>query len=125
MVNYKIYEVAKHIHDITIWQGPTNGTWISLKAWEKLTPEQQQIMQEVSLEAMRKDRDVTIASGEKAIEELKAKGVQFHEFPAEEEAKWREMNPDFFGDFIKEMTEKGRGADAEKAIAIWREVQAN
>ena len=125
MVNYKIYEVAKHIHDITIWQGPTNGTWISLKSWEKLTPEQQQIMQEVSLEAMRKDRDVTIAAGEAAIEELKAKGVQFHDFPAAEEAKWREMNPDFFGDFVKEMAEKGRGEDAEKTIAIWKEIQAN
>ena len=125
MVNYKIYEVAKHIHDITIWQGPTNGTWISLVAWDKLTPEQQQIMQEVSLEAMRKDRDVTIAAGDAAIEELKAKGVQFHEFPAEEEAKWRELNPDFFGDFIAEMKEKGRGEDAEKAVAIWKEIQAN
>lgn len=122
MVNYKIYEVAKHIHEITIWQGPTNGTWISLNAWEKLTPEQQKIMQEVSLEAMHKDRDVTIASGEAAIEELKAKGVQFHEFPAEEEAKWRAANPDFFGDFIAEMAEKGRGADAEKTVMIWKEV---
>lgn len=125
MVNYKIYEVAKHIHHITIWQGPTNGTWISLKSWEKLTPEQQQIMQEVSLEAMRKDRDVTIAAGEAAIEELKAKGVEFHEFPAEEEAKWRAANPDFFADFIADMAEKGRGEDAEKTIAIWKEIQAN
>ena len=125
MVNYKIFEVAKHIHDITIWQGPTNGTWISLKAWEKLSADQQKILQEVSLEAMRKDRDVTIASGAKAIEELKAKGVQFHEFPAAEEAKWREMNPDFFGDFIKEMADKGRGDDAEKMIKLWKEVQAN
>ncbi len=125
MVNYKIYEVAKHLHHITIWQGPTNGTWISLKSWEKLTPEQQTILQEVSLEAMRKDRDVTIAAGAAAIEELKAKGVQFHDFPAEEEAKWRAANPDFFGDFIADMAEKGRGADAEKTIKIWKEIQAN
>ena len=122
MINYKMYEVAKHIHDITIWEGPTNATWISLKAWEKLTPEQQKVIQEVSLEAMRKDRDVTIEAGKKAIEELKAKGVQFHEFPAAEQAKWREMNPDFFADFIKEMEAKGMGDDARKTIEIWNAV---
>jgi len=122
MMNYKMYEVAKHIHTITIWEGPTNATWISLKAWDKLTPQQQKVIQEVSLEAMHKDRDVTIEAGKKAIVDLKAKGVQFHDFPAAEEAKWRELNPDFFADFIKEMEGKGRGDDARKTIKIWKEV---
>lgn len=122
MVNYKMHEVAKHIHEITIWEGPTNATWISLKSWDKLTKEQQKIMQEVSLEAMRKDRDATIAAGKKAIGELKEKGVQFHEFPAAEEMKWRQMNPDFFANFIKDMEAKGRGDDARKTIKIWKEV---
>lgn len=122
MVNYKMYEVAKNIHEITIWEGPTNGTWISLKSWDKLTAAQQKVMQEVSLEAMRKDRDVTIQAGKDAIVELKAKGVQFHEFPAAEEAKWRALNPDFFGNFIKEMEAKGKGDDARKTIKIWKEV---
>ena len=122
MVNYKMYEVAKNIHEITIWEGPTNATWISLKSWDKLTADQQKILQEVSLEAMRKDRDATIEAGKKAIVDLKAKGVQFHEFPAAEEAKWRELNPDFFADFIKEMEAKGKGDDARKTIKIWNEV---
>ena len=122
VLNYKMYEVAKNIMEITIWEGPTNGTWISLKSWDKLTAEQQKILQEVSLEAMRKDRDVTIEAGKTAIVELKAKGVKFHEFPAAEQAKWRELNPDFFGDFIKEMEAKGKGDDARKTIKIWNEV---
>jgi TRAP-type C4-dicarboxylate transport system substrate-binding protein len=122
VLNYKMYEVAKNIHRITIWEGPTNATWISLKAWDKLSADQQKILQEVSLEAMRKDRDATIAAGEAAIAELEAKGVQFHEFPAAEEAKWRELNPDFFGDFIKEMEGLGKGDDARKTIKIWKEV---
>ncbi len=122
MMNYKMYEVAKHIHEITIWEGPTNGTWISLKSWDKLTADQQKVLQQVSLEAMRRDRDVTIEAGKKAIIELKAKGVQFHEFPAAEQAKWRDLNPDFFGNFIKEMAKKGHEADAKKTIKIWKEV---
>ena len=122
ILNYKMYEVAKNVHEITIWEGPTNATWISLHAWDKLTEEQQTIIQEVSLEAMRKDRDATIAAGAAAIGELEAKGVVFHEFPAAEQAKWRELNPDFFGDFIKEMEALGKGDDARKTIAIWKEV---
>ena len=122
VLNYKMYEVAKNIHRITIWEGPTNATWISLKSWDKLTAEQQKILQEVSLEAMHKDRDVTIAAGAAAIAELEAKGVQFHEFPAEEQAKWRELNPDFFADFIEEMEALGTGDDARKTIKIWKEV---
>ena len=122
VLNYKMYEVAKNIHRITIWEGPTNATWISLKSWDKLTAEQQTILQEVSLEAMHKDRDATIAAGAAAIAELEAKGVQFHEFPAEEQAKWRDLNPDFFADFITEMEALGKGDDARKTIKIWKEV---
>ena len=120
--DYKMYEVAKNIHRITIWEGPTNATWISLKSWDKLTAEQQKILQEVSLEAMRMDRDATIAAGAAAIGELEAKGVQFHEFPAAEQAKWRALNPDFFADFITEMEALGKGDDARKTIKIWKEV---
>ncbi len=125
MVSYKIYEVAKHIHHITLWEGPTNAVWISSDIWNGFTDEQRAIVQEISFEAARRDRDQVLAAGEAAIDELKAQGVQFHDFPAEEAEKWRNANPDFFGDFIKDMTELGRGADAEKTIQIWREVVAN
>lgn len=122
VADYKIYEVAKHIMDVVIWLGPSNGTWISLAAWEKMTPEQQKIVEEVSLEAMRRDRDATIAAGEAAVEVLKANGMEFHDFPAEEEAKWRAANPDFFANFIAERAAAGQGADAEKTVEIWRSV---
>jgi TRAP-type C4-dicarboxylate transport system substrate-binding protein len=121
-LNYKFYEVAKHVHDVTIWEGPTAGTWITLSAWDKLSAEQQKIVQEVSLEAMSRDRDMTVAAGEAAIAELKGHGVQFHDFPAADAAKWRELNPDFFGDFIKDMDAKGKGDAARKMIEIWKEV---
>ena len=121
-LNYKWYEVAKHVHRITIWEGPTAGTWITLAAWDKLTADQQKIVQEVSLEAMSRDRDTTLAAGKAAISELEAQGVQFHDFPAADAAKWRELNPDFFGDFIKDMDAKGKGDAARKMIEIWKEV---
>jgi TRAP-type C4-dicarboxylate transport system substrate-binding protein len=122
VVNYKIYEVAKNITNITLWLGPSTGIWISQAAWNKLTPEQQKIMTKTGLEAAERDRDAVMAAGAKAVGTLKSKGVKFHEFPAAEKAKWRSANPDFFADFIKEMSKKGWGDDARKTVAIWKEV---
>jgi TRAP-type C4-dicarboxylate transport system substrate-binding protein len=122
VVNYKIYEVAKHVSDITLWLGPSTGIWISQAAWNKLTAEQQDIMVKTGLEAAERDREAVIAAGKKAISTLESKGVTFHDFPAAEAAKWRAANPDFFADFITEMDKKGWGDDARKTIAIWKEV---
>ncbi len=122
VVNFKIYEVAKHISNITLWLGPSTGIWISQAAWKKLTPAQQDIMVKTGLEAAERDRDAVLAAGEAAVGKLKAKGVTFHEFPAAEQAKWRAANPDFFADFITDMEKKGWGDDARKTIAIWKEV---
>ena len=122
VVNYKIYEVAKHISNITLWLGPSTGIWISQAAWQKLTPEQQEILVATGLEAAERDRDAVLAAGEAAVGTLKSKGVTFHDFPDAEKAKWRAANPDFFADFIAEMEGKGWGDDARKTIAIWKEV---
>ena len=62
MINYKIYEVAKHVHDITLWEGPTNAVWISRGVWDGLTPEQRKIIEEVSFEAAYRDRDQVLAA---------------------------------------------------------------
>ncbi|MCV4872335.1 hypothetical protein OFB47_31540, partial [Escherichia coli] len=40
IVNYKIYEVAKNVSEITLWLGPSWGLWINQASWQKLTPEQ-------------------------------------------------------------------------------------
>lgn len=122
VVNYKIYEVAKNISNITLWLGPSTGIWISQSAWAKLTPEQQEIFVKTGLEAAERDREAVVAAGDAAIATLKEKGVTMHDFPAEEAAKWRAANPDFFADFIAEMEKKGWGDDARKTIAIWKEV---
>ncbi|MDG1936119.1 MAG: TRAP transporter substrate-binding protein DctP [Paracoccaceae bacterium] len=121
-LSYKWYEVAKHVHDITIWEGPTAGTWITRAAWDRLSPEHQKIVQQVSHEAMIKDRDMTIASGKAAIADLEAQGVQFHDFPAADAEKWLNAIPDFFSDFINDMEALGKGDDARKMIKIWKEV---
>jgi len=122
VVNYKIYEVAKNISNITLWLGPSTGIWVSQSAWAKLTPEQQEIFVKTGLEAAERDREAVVAAGAAAIATLESKGVTMHDFPAAEAAKWRAANPDFFADFIAEMEKKGWGDDARKTVAIWKEV---
>ena len=122
MVNYKIYEVAKHVHGITLWEGPSNAIWIASKVWDGFTEEQRKILQDLSFEAARRDRDQVVAAGEAAIATLKSKGVTFHEFPKAEAKKWKDANPDFFHEFIKAQHALGRGDAAKKTIEIWREV---
>ena len=121
VVNYKIYEVAKHVHDVTLWLGPTNGNWISRGAWDKLTPVQQKIVVQVSQEAAIRDRDATIEASAKAVEVLKSHGVKFHTFPEADKQRWKQSNPDFFADFIATQEKAGNGAAATAMVKIWRE----
>lgn len=122
MVNYKIYEVAKHVHDITLWLGPTSGNWISRKVWDKISPENQKIIEDVSQEAAIRDRDLTMEAAAKAVETLKANGVQFHKFPDADKKAWKQANPDFFADFIAAQEKAGRGDAARAMVKIWKEV---
>ena len=125
VVNYKIYEVAKNVSEITLWLGPSWGVWISEMAWEKLSPAQRKVMEEVAAEARDLDYQATIDAEKTAREDLKKRGVVFYPFPAADRQKWLAAQPDFFNDFIVEMDKAGKGADARKAVAIWKDVQTN
>jgi len=122
MVNYKIYEVAKNIHDITLWEGPTNAVWIGRKTWDSMSAANRKIVEEVSFAAAKRDAAAVIKAGKASIGTLKTKVVNFRKFPDADKKKWKAANPDFFGDFIKGQEAKGRGEAAKKMIKIWREV---
>ncbi|MDD9877580.1 MAG: TRAP transporter substrate-binding protein DctP, partial [Magnetovibrio sp.] len=94
MVNYKIYEVAKNIHDVTLWEGPTNAVWIARKVWDKMSPANQKIVQQVSFEAAKRDRDAVVAAGKEAIGRVKAKGVDWRTVPAADKKAWKAATPD-------------------------------
>jgi TRAP-type C4-dicarboxylate transport system substrate-binding protein len=122
IVNYKIYEVAKNVSEITLWLGPSWGLWINQASWQKLTPEQQAIFISIAADAARRDLEVTIAAEKSARDELAKRGVVFHPFPEAEKAKWRAANPDFFADFIATMDKEGKGNAARQTIGIWKQV---
>lgn len=122
MVNYKIHEVARHVHDVTLWLGPTSGVWMNRSTWDALPAGHQAVIQQVSFEAAERDRDLTLAAAETAVRTLKAAGVTFHEFPEADKRAWRKANPDFFQAFIDAQTAAGRGEAAAQMVRIWREV---
>ena len=124
MDNYKIYEVSKHVMDITIWDGPTWGVWITEKSWAKLTPAQQTIVNTVAQEAGKRDLEAVRQAAIDSDKNLRAKGVTFHKFPDAERAKWKAKLPNYFDEFIVAQTAKGKGDDARKMVQIWKEVTA-
>ncbi|MCP4349422.1 MAG: hypothetical protein GY795_28410 [Desulfobacterales bacterium] len=123
VVTYKIYELAKHITEVVMWEGPAWGVWISEKSWQKISPENQKIILETVERAREKELVETSKSEVSSREFLKSKGVKFHQFPPEELAEWEKANPDFFGDWIKKMEEKGKGDSARQTIQLWKEMR--
>jgi TRAP-type C4-dicarboxylate transport system substrate-binding protein len=110
--------------DITIWDGPTWGVWITEKSWAKLTPAQQKIVEAVAKEAGKRDLEAVRQAAIDSDKNLRAKGVVFHKFPDAEKAKWKAKLPDYFAEFIAAQTAKGKGDDAKKMVQIWKEVVA-
>jgi TRAP-type C4-dicarboxylate transport system substrate-binding protein len=123
--DYRLYEVAPHISTVPAFVGPTGGVWISEAAWSRLSPGQQEIVNQVAEEALQRDYDEVTGAADVAREYLEQNGVTIHEFPEEELAKWREANPDFFADFVSSMTALGKGEAAEQMVRIWEEVRGS
>lgn len=123
VVSYKLYDVTKHITEVALWVGPAWGVWISERSWQKLTPAHQKAFMEVAERARELELKTTAEAEVKARETLQAAGVQFYPFPAEELAKWKKANPDFFADWIEKMQKIGKGDAAKQTVAMWKEMR--
>lgn len=122
VMNYKLFEVARNISEITLWLGPSWGVWIAESAWQKLSPATQKVILEVADEANRRDMEATVAAEKSAREDLLKRGVRFHKFAEVDRLQWQKALPDFFGDFIAAQEKAGKGSDARRMIAIWKDV---
>jgi TRAP-type transport system periplasmic protein len=88
---------------------------MSKKFWDKLSPKEQEILQEAAIEARNYERQISRASSGKALAELKAKGMQVNELSPTELARMRAQlkpvsdkfaasyDPAFMRDFNAEM----------------------
>ncbi|ERS81013.1 hypothetical protein Q672_06790 [Marinobacter sp. EVN1] len=119
---YKIHEVASHLTEVTLWDGPTWGVWMTQSAWNSLTPENQAVVMDVAEEAQARDLEAVREAAVDARETLKEQGVTFHHFDAGDPQTWQSRLPDFFAEWIEQMEGKGKGDAARQAVDIWREV---
>ena len=84
------------LNEVQEYMTLTNHTYnpqmvmISGKFWDKLNEDERKMLQEATLEARDYQRTVAREQAGKAVEELKAEGMEVSELPPEEVAKFRE-----------------------------------
>jgi TRAP-type C4-dicarboxylate transport system substrate-binding protein len=124
MVSYKVYELAKHVTEVVMWEGPSWGVWISEKSWQKLPLHHQKVILKTAEKARQMEIPLTHEAERNARSFLKDKGITFHPFQAAELAKWKEVNPDFFDDFIQKMEKTGKGDAARETVKLWKSMRS-
>ncbi|HEX2724376.1 MAG TPA: TRAP transporter substrate-binding protein [Beijerinckiaceae bacterium] len=81
ILSNKFYEVQKYL-SATNHTYSTNIILVSKKFWDRLSPTEQKILQEAAIEARDYQRKVSREQADKAVAELKAKGMQGRHLPA-------------------------------------------
>lgn len=125
VISYRIHEIAKHITNVILWEGPSWGVWISTMAWEKLLQDEKQIFIQTAEQARQKTVLQSIDAEKKSIKKLMKHGVSFHPFTERELNKWKNNCPDFFSQFIERMDRIGNEDAARKMVSFWREIRLN
>jgi TRAP-type transport system periplasmic protein len=97
----KFYEVQKHVvlsrHIYSVWV-----LLLSKKTWDGLSADEKKAVQDAGREATLFERKTIREFSEKALGELKAKGIQVTELPAAEQARLREKLQPVVAKFSKE-----------------------
>jgi len=124
IVTNRLYEVGKYSC------GPVmaiTGHLITIgdKAWDKLTPETQEIFMEEAAKSQQEYLDWIDAYESNALKEIEANGGVVKAFPDAELAKWKEQAPDLLQNWVDDMKGRGLGEQAETVQAKWNEWLAN
>ena len=89
ILSNKFYEVQKYV-SATNHAFTQNILLVSKKFWDKLSPEEQKMMREAVAETRDYQREQTRIQAEKALTELKAKGMTFNEIAPAEYARMQQ-----------------------------------
>lgn len=85
----KFYEVQKYL-SATKHVYSANVILVSKKFWDKLLPTEQKILKDSFVEARDYQRKISVEAAHKAIDELKAAGMQFNEVSFAEQERMRQ-----------------------------------
>lgn len=114
---YRLWEVADQVVDPPLVGYSTAFMWISLKAWNKLSPEQQNIFLKVARSKELWDKWVNIHEKEQdgaIIAEAKSRGVEFYVLPEKEAEKMYKATMPVWDWYVAECEKQGTGAEARE-----------
>jgi len=98
ILSNKFFEVQKYV-SATNHTFTQNILLISKKFWDKLSPEEQKMIREAVAETRGYQQEQTRLQAEKALSELKAKGMAFNEIAPAEYARLQAATKDIAGKF--------------------------
>ncbi|KRB93502.1 TRAP transporter substrate-binding protein [Noviherbaspirillum sp. Root189] len=90
ILSNKMYEVQKYV-SATKHVYAANILLVSKRFWDKLSPAEQKILKDAATEATGYQRQVSRAAAQRAVSELQAKGMQYNELNAAEQARMRQV----------------------------------
>jgi len=122
-LSYNIHKLARHITEVTLWEGPSWGVWIGTETWNRLSVDEQTIFIETAEKARKKDISMARKSGHEARQVLIDKGIEFHPFPESQTIEWKQKSPDYFSRFIDQMERQGKGRAAKQMVDIWQKIR--
>ena len=101
ILSNKFFEVQKYL-SATNHTFTQNILLISKKFWDKLSPDEQKMIREAVAETRGYQQEQTRLQAEKALSELKAKGMAFNEIAPAEYARMQQATKDIAGKFSAE-----------------------
>ncbi len=109
ILSSKFYEVQTNTvisnHIYSVW-----ALLMSKKFWDKLSPDEQQLITEAGKEATIAEREIIRAYSATALEKLKSEGMAVTTLPDAEVAKLREMTKPVWAKFTKEFGQESADA---------------
>jgi len=91
------------------------------RTWNRLPEDIQEIFLDQAEKSQQAYLEWVIEGDEEAIATIEENGGVFHEFPAEEMAKWQEATPDLLQEWVEEVSARGFEAEANTVADAWRE----
>jgi TRAP-type C4-dicarboxylate transport system substrate-binding protein len=122
LVAFKLHEVAKYASTISFGAIVSNPQWYGLKKWENLPPNVKKLLTDLAEEAKPLDLAKVEDAERKALETMKASGVEMIAFP--DQAKFEKLLPDFLADWTTRMEKLGKGPEAAAMANRWRQIRS-
>jgi tripartite ATP-independent transporter DctP family solute receptor len=111
ILSNKFFEVQKFV-SATNHVYAANIILVSKRFWDKLTPAEQKIMNDAATEARAYQRQVSRAAAQRAVGDLKAKGMQYNEIAPAELARMR--------DVVKPINERFMSAYDPATVSLYK-----